>query len=41
VTIHAPRRGTTKSWMLILVLVALTLAAVATGYFGLRRHPDF
>ncbi len=38
-TIHVPRHGTRRSWLPIVFLVLLTIAVVATGYFGLRPTP--
>ena len=38
-SIHVPRRGTKKSWIPILLLVALTIVILATGYFGLKPIP--
>jgi hypothetical protein len=38
-TIHVPRRGTKRSWIAIWALVGLTIAVVATGYFGLQSTP--
>ena len=38
-SIHVPRRGTKRSWALIWGLIVLSVAAVATGCFGLQPTP--
>jgi hypothetical protein len=38
-SIRVPRRGTKRSWIPILLLVVLTIAVLATGYFGLKPTP--
>ena len=38
-TIHVPGGGSKRSWIPILLLVMLTIAALATGYFGLQPPP--
>jgi hypothetical protein len=35
-TIHVRRTGSRGSWLVIALLIALTIAALATNYFGLR-----
>ncbi len=35
-TIHVRRTGSQRSWLAIALLIALTVAALATGCFGLR-----
>ena len=35
-TIHVRRTGSTWSWIWIALLVVFVVAALATGYFGLK-----
>jgi hypothetical protein len=35
-TIHVKRTGSTASWLRIAAMIALTIAVLATSYFGLR-----
>ena len=38
-SIHRPRRGSRRSWVLIWVLLAFNVAAAATGVFGFVPTP--
>lgn len=38
-TIHVPRRGSKRSWVLLWLFVVFSVVAVATNYFGLQPIP--